>query len=64
VSTIVFNHLIGLALSARSMDELLDLIERAQGDLPEGSPERRPVDALARKARHYVAKHRAEIEAN
>jgi hypothetical protein len=64
VSTIVFNHLIGLALSARNMDELLDLIERAKKDLPEGSPEQQSVEALARKARRYVAEHRAEIEAN
>jgi len=64
VSTIVFNQLIGLALSARNMDELLDLIERPKGDLSEGSPEQQSGEALARKARRYVAEQRAGIEAN
>jgi hypothetical protein len=60
----IFNPMIGLALSARNMHELLGLIERAHSDLPEGSPERRTVDAIARKARRYVETYRAGIEAN
>jgi hypothetical protein len=64
MSAVIFNPLIGLALSARNIDELLGLIERAQGDLPEGSPEQRSVEALSQQARRYVAKYRAGIEAN
>ena len=60
----IFNPLIGLALSARNIHELLGLIEKAQNDLPEGSPEWRTVDAIARKAGRYVEKYRAGIEAS